>query len=268
MYLADYHTHSRVSPDSRATMVSQVEAAIAAGLDEICFTDHIEPHYWDLTPRRADDWADLTQEFSTVASQFGDKITVRLGMELGEAPMDLPKVEAMLKTAPPLDFIIGSIHRLSSAYDYVDLHDYKPQTVAEAEAAITDYLNVVQAQCDWGKFHVLGHLTLPLRYFAMTMGMDVTFDHHRDQVVAIYKTLIDKGLGIELNTTRGDMNCPHTPWLQLYRDLGGQRITLGSDAHQTKDMGAGIAEGQALLKACGFAYFSTFDKGKEICHKL
>lgn len=268
MYLTDYHTHSRVSPDSRATMVDMVESAMAHGVQEICFTDHFEPHYWDLTPRRADDWEALLAEFSTVSTQYVDKIKVRLGMELGEVTMDLPKVEEMLKTAPPMDFIIGSVHRLSKAYDYVDLHDFKPKSVAEAQAAISDYLNVVQAQCDWGKFTVLGHITLPLRYFCMTMGMDVTYDNHRDQVAQIYKTLIDKGLGMELNTTRGDYNCPQEDLLRLYYDLGGRCITTGSDAHQPHHVAAGLAEGQALLQACGFTYVSSFEHGKELRHKL
>lgn len=267
MYLVDYHVHSAVSPDSRATMVEQVTAAIAAGIDELCFTDHIEPHYWDGSPRRADDWGDLLSEFATVSHGYEDKIKVRLGMELGEAPMDFARVEAMLAAAPPLDFIIGSIHRLSKAFDYVDWSTYRPKSPEELDLAMVDYLNVVQVQCDWGQFHVLGHLTLPERH-SQRMGMAVDFAPYREQVVEIYKTLIDKGLGIELNITRGDMNCPDQSWLRLYRDLGGQRITIGSDVHQSRHMGQGLAEGQALLKHCGFTHLSTFEKGKEICHKL
>ena len=43
MYLADCHLHSRVSPDAQDSMTELAEAAIAAGLDELCFTDHVEP---------------------------------------------------------------------------------------------------------------------------------------------------------------------------------------------------------------------------------
>ena len=42
-YLADYHTHSRISPDARHSMTEMAAAAAEAGLDEICFTDHVEP---------------------------------------------------------------------------------------------------------------------------------------------------------------------------------------------------------------------------------
>lgn len=44
MYLADYHVHSRISPDASASMQEMAEAAIRLGFQEICFTDHVEPH--------------------------------------------------------------------------------------------------------------------------------------------------------------------------------------------------------------------------------
>jgi len=35
MYLADYHIHSRISPDARTSMADLAEAAVKAGLDEV-----------------------------------------------------------------------------------------------------------------------------------------------------------------------------------------------------------------------------------------
>ena len=46
MYLADDHTHTRFSPDAHSSMTAMAQAAMAAGLDEICFTDHVEPLVW------------------------------------------------------------------------------------------------------------------------------------------------------------------------------------------------------------------------------
>ena len=46
MYLADYHVHSHVSPDGKASMLEMAAAAEAEGLDEICFTDHLETVIW------------------------------------------------------------------------------------------------------------------------------------------------------------------------------------------------------------------------------
>ena len=65
MYLADYHTHSRISPDARTPMADMAGAAIAAGLDELCFTDHVEPITWGSTRLRETpyDWSALVEEY-------------------------------------------------------------------------------------------------------------------------------------------------------------------------------------------------------------
>ena len=80
MYLADYHVHSRVSPDASASMQEMAEAAIRLGFQEICFTDHVEPIRFGTTePREAYDWAPMTAEFHAAQAAVGDRITLRLG---------------------------------------------------------------------------------------------------------------------------------------------------------------------------------------------
>ena len=117
MYLADYHTHSRISPDAGRSMTEMAEAAIAAGLDEICFTDHMEPVEWGVTtPRESFPWEDLSAEFAAAQAAVGDRIRLRLGIELGDAPWALENTERLLSQAPPLDFVIGSVHMLSERY--------------------------------------------------------------------------------------------------------------------------------------------------------
>ena len=49
MYLADYHVHSSCSPDGRLTMADMARQGIARGLDEICFTDHVDTIEWGTT---------------------------------------------------------------------------------------------------------------------------------------------------------------------------------------------------------------------------
>ena len=80
MYLADCHMHSRISPDGRDSMTALAEAAAAAGLDEICFTDHVEPIVWGSTRLRdAYDWRALESEFREAQDAVGDRIALRLG---------------------------------------------------------------------------------------------------------------------------------------------------------------------------------------------
>ena len=55
---------------------------------------------------------------------------------------------------------------------------------------------------------------------------------------------------------------PYDTILRRYREMGGEVITLGSDAHASEHIGCAIAARQQLLRDCGFRYFTTFTKGE------
>ena len=269
MYFADYHTHSRVSPDAFSSMTEMAEAAIRQGLQEICFTDHVEPIWFGSTaPRKTYDWAPLTEEFRAAQAAVGDRIRLRLGVELGDAVWDLDRSQAIMARAPALDFVIGSIHILSERMDGRDLYSLAPRDEAETQACLADYLGQIQRLARWGGFHVLGHLTLPLRYLNENRGMHVSFDGFEAEMEDIFRTIIPKGIGIELNTNRGNTPLPDAKWLKLYRGMGGEGITLGTDAHTPAAVGCAIREGQALLRECGFRRFCTFRQGQPVWHDL
>ena len=112
------------------------------------------------------------------------------------------------------------------------------------------------------------HLTLPLRYLNENRGFHLTFDGFEREIEGILRTLIGKGCGIELNTNRGHTPLPDEKWLRMYRDLGGEIITLGTDAHGPEYVGCAVRERQQLLKDCGFTRFCTFEKRHPIWHEL
>lgn len=269
MYLADYHMHTQFSPDAFHSMTEMAKAGVAMGLNELCFTDHIEPLVWGKTDLRGDyDWELLKADFAKAQSDMGDAIQLRLGIELGDAQWAPEHVAHLLEGAPELDFIIGSIHMLSPKLGGNDLYFFDPQNDAEARVGIRDYLEQVQLLAEYGKFSVLGHLTLPLRYLNENRGFHLTFDGFEAEVETVLKTLIANGCGIELNTNRGNTPLPDAKWLKLYRQLGGEIITLGTDSHDPSFVGCAIRERQELLKECGFKRFCTFEKQKPIWHEL
>ena len=269
MYLADYHVHSRVSPDASASMTELAEAAIRLGFQELCFTDHVEPIRFGTTaPRASYDWAPMIAEFGAAQTAVGDRITLRLGAELGDAVWGIRRMEAMLAQAPDLDFCIGSIHTLSEQMDGRDLYFLSPKDEEDTRRCLADYLGQVKKLAEWGKFQVLGHLTLPLRYLNEGRGMHVTFDGFEEEMAEIFRVIIPKGIGIELNTNRGSTPLPDEKWLRMYRELGGEIVTLGTDAHTPAAVGCAIREGQALLRACGFRRFTTFQAGKPVWRDL
>lgn len=270
MYLADYHVHSRVSPDAGDSMTALAEAAAAAGLDELCFTDHVEPIVWGGTDLRGPyDWSALTAEFDAARDAVGDRIKLRLGIELGDACWDFAHTEKLLADAPPLDFVIGSVHMLSRRYRGVDLYYFDPKTEEEAYDGIADYLGRVKDLAEWGRFDVLGHLTLPLRYLNENRGWNLSMDRFGGEIAGIFSVLNRKGIGLELNTNRGNTPLPDERWLRLYADMASDPIvTLGTDAHAAKFVGCAVRERQALLRRCGFEEFCTFEGRSPVRHRL
>lgn len=270
MYTADYHMHSTCSPDGKMTMSQAAEAAIRAGLDEICITDHVDTIYWGTNaPRSSFDWAASRAQYREAVEKYGDKLVIKLGAELGEAYLGYDRAEILLNSAEKLDFCIGSVHTCSEKFNCLDLYFLEEgQSPDYYRAVIEDYLDCVLAISRWGRFNVLGHLTLPLRYMKEHLGLDWSFAPWMDRVEEIFSVIIPQGIGIECNTNRGNEPLPYEGILRRYREMGGEVITLGSDAHETKDVGCAIRERQQLLRDCGFKYFTTFTGGKPEFRKL
>ena len=158
---------------------------------------------------------------------------------------------------------------LSKRYRGLDLYYFDPRTEEEAYDGIADYLDRVKVMAEWGQFDVLGHLTLPLRYLNENRGWNLSMDRFAGEIAEIFAILNRKGIGIELNTNRGNTPLPDGTWLRLYKEMGGEPIvTLGTDAHAAKFVGCAVRERQALLRECGFESFCTFEGRKPIQHAL
>jgi len=197
MYLADYHTHTRFSPDGSATMTEMAQAALDAGMDEICFTDHVEPLVWGSEERHPPyDWSALTEDFAAAQAALGDQIQLRLGMELGDAEWDPAHVKTLLADAPDFDFVIGSVHLLSERFHGEDLYFFTPENAAQAQAAIEDYLNEALALAKQGGFNVLGNdgrCSIIGREIGFeNIGVDANIDTSTHGNEASFEFIVDK----------------------------------------------------------------------------
>ena len=255
-------------------MTEMAEAAVRLGVDELCFTDHVEPLHWlrwNDPPREKGsyDWPAMVRQFEDAKAALGDRIRLRMGAELGECVAAFPVADSFLDTAPQLDFTIGSVHvyRLESGV-WDDFCWVESDDPARWDWIAGRYLDELDKMVSWGRFTVLGHLTLPERYAWERHRVALSFDRYEERLRSILKAAVDRGLGIELNSNRGNAPLPGEKWLKIYRELGGEIITLGSDAHRPQHIACAMEERQELLKACGFAAFCTFDAGKPVFHKL
>ncbi len=273
-YITDYHCHSSISPDGHNTMREMAEAAARAGVDDLCFTDHVEPLQWvswNDPPREKGsyDWDAMLRQFREAQEAVGGRIRLRMGAELGECTFALDVADSFLDAAPALDFTIGSVH----AYRLDDgtINDLCWIESGEESVwldACERYFDELERLLDWGRFEVIGHLTLPQRYAKEMHGLDLKLNRYEERIRHILTRAIEKGIGIECNTNRGNQPLPDAKWLRIYRELGGELITLGSDAHTPEFISRAMEQRQELLKECGLRYFATYEKKKPSFHKI
>ena len=101
---------------------------------------------------------------------------------------------------------------------------------------------------------------------------DADFRDYGDLVEMIFKKIIPEGKGIELNTSSFKYNmrctCPSEEILRMYRQMGGEIIVIGSDAHTPDRITDHFDYASEYLKSLGFRYLSTFRHKKPSFVKL
>lgn len=260
MYLTDYHSHTRFSMDSKADLGEEAAQAVRMELAELCTTDHCDLIDEDAKRVYDLDWAPILEEYERVRAAYDGRLRLRMGIELGSAPAD-PACARKILSGAPLDFVIGSIHNLDMAAGGTDLYFLDYSTQQSCYAALDNYFSSMEQLVKMEDcFDVLGHVIYPLRYMEQVEGPPITLERYWERIRAIFTAAAQAGRGIELNTYCGRTLEPWIPVLRLYRDCGGEIITLGSDAHSPVSIGKGIREGQELLKAAGFRYQAIYHR--------
>ena len=263
MYLTDYHTHTLRSPDSETPLAQMARAAVAAGLAELCVTDHCDLLGLYGEPVRDYDWPPSVAQYRAERDRFAGRLTIRLGLELGMAHLAPPAAKVIL-AQPELDFVLGSVHNLCPELGGTDFYYVPYPDEAACYAALDDYFASLAALAPTGLYDVLAHIIYPLRY----MSFPISLERYYDRILSILRAAAADGRGMEVNTYRGRTVAEWAPILDLYRQAGGEIVTVGSDAHAPEGVGRGVREALDLLAAHGFQYVCTYEKRKPIFHKL
>lgn len=275
MRYIDCHTHTQFSVDSEADIRAMIERAIALDLAAYAITDHCECSTW--YPKEhytetecfdhfhyAADFERSLQAVTALKEEYGQKINLICGTELGQATHDMEAAEKAVSDER-LDFTIGSLHQLRGEKDFYYI-DYQEMTEDEILSLLNRYFHEIYELCKWGKFDVLGHLTYSMRYMKRRFGIEPDISRFDEIIAESFRELIAKDKGIEINTSglrQGFGDCfPSLKYVKLFRDLGGRLVTVGSDAHNVEDLGKNIADGFAIARAAGFDRVCYFKKHK------
>ena len=179
MYLIDYHTHSRLSPDADHPLTELAGAAVRAGLSELCVTDHYDRLTLDGRWEEPYDWAPALEQYRQAAGQFAGRLTLRLGIEYGGAPFDPEYARAML-ARPEVDFVIGSLHNRSPQAGGADFYCGPYDTPEQCYAALDDYFASMERLVELPDcYDVVGHIIYPPALYAR--------DHHPGPVLGAHR---------------------------------------------------------------------------------
>ena len=276
---ADYHVHSDFSFDSKTPMEAQIERAVEVGLDEMCFTEHVDygvmvdwdepdPPVRDGRPYRNVDYPRYFDKLDEMRRAYAGRISIRRGLELGVQRHTAEQNAALVERyRDRLDFVLLSVHQ-------VDDQEFYPPEYMQGRTQET-YNRGYFEELLWLAQHydaycVLAHLDVMRRY---DPAGEFPFEKVRDIVAEILRAAIDHGKGIEMNTASWRYKLqdvqPCRGILKLYRDLGGEILTIGSDGHRPERVAGNFDEARAILRdELGFRYFCTFEQMQPRFHTL
>ncbi len=263
MCLYDYHTHTAFSDDSSTPMEKMIESAIGCGIKELAITDHHDPGFEDAEFSFQLDFEPYGKAIVEAEKEYADRISIVKGIELGI--MEGQHEEGRrVAHGFPYDFIIGSFHCLEK----VDLYRCDFSRLDVPASLETYYMDMNQCLKEFQDYDVVGHLTLIDRY----IGRDSDYRPYMDIIEDTLKTIIHDGKGIEINTScfqyGSSMWLPRKEVLDLYRQLGGEILTFGSDAHEPGQLANHFEEAYELAKSLGFRYQCAFRQRKPEFHRL
>ncbi len=262
--IADCHLHTEFSDDSEAKVEAQVERAIVLGMKHICITDHMDMDYpggeFFLDTDR------YVRRVLEIRDRYRNQISIALGVEFGLQEHLAERLKSYLGSYP-FDFVIGSMHLIHGEDPYFgEIFKRMGDEEAYREYFKTSLCNLKAA----GGIHTFGHLDYVVRY-GLEKDKHYSYQKFSDEIDAILQLLIEKQIALEVNTAGLRMLSfpnPHPDVIRRYRELGGELLTIGSDAHSPDVLGYGFAQLPELLRSCGFTYYTVFRERKPEFHKL
>lgn len=268
MIYCDMHTHSDNSFDAKNTVDEMCQAAIDRGLYALAITDHCEApfirfgadcEFGSFDEQIPKSFADATR----AREKYAGQLKVLRGLELGE-PMHDPSCTEKALSYGDFDFTLASVHGMRNMLDFY----YMNYTGLDVDDLLKRYFDELCETAAFPHFDSLAHLTYPLRYIGAGTGKIPDLSKHQDSIDTIFKILIKNKKALEINVSglfkELKTTLPDEALVSRFKELGGEYITIGTDAHSADMVGKGIAEGIAVAKRAGFTQYAIYEKHQPI----
>ena len=255
--LCDFHVHTCMSADSDANIEKVIQTAIQLGMTYLCITDHHDIDYKDEKLEFLLDSQQYYQTLSKYREKYKKEINLLIGVEMGLQPHIKKEADEFLSSVP-LDFVIGSSHVINGIDPYYE-HIWKKYST---EQVMQMYFENISSNLEiHNNFDVYGHLDYAIQY-VKERDRDYSYTKYKDIIDSILIKIIKMEKGIEINSSglrkglRSALPCFEI--IEQYHKMGGEIITVGSDAHTPEDVGADFEKVKKLLIEAGFQHYNIF----------
>jgi histidinol-phosphatase (PHP family) len=248
----DAHVHTDLSPDSDVAIDVYARQAVELGIPEIAITDHV-----DFDPRGPAYAYSTFEERRRVVRDAAHRweplgLQIRFGVELTyeRAWEDAVRHHIAQHT---YDFTIGSVHVGADS----------PYLAGRVEAwiagkslpeIVAPYYQEVEAAARSGLFDAIGHIDFVKRYLAPHVTA-ADLAAAPELLEPVLRALVDSGTALEINTSGlrqgAGETYPSAAAVARFHELGGERVTVGSDAHVATHFAWGLSDGYAAAEAAG-----------------
>lgn len=270
--LTDLHTHSYFSPDGHGTLDEMVSEAKKLGLryygiSEHFDCDYLSPAHYEagggpFTTSDPDKYFPYAKDLQARVNDDG--FTMLVGGEFGFCPD--PIVQAHLKEIQAKyqpDYIINSVHIIEGA----DVYFAPFFEGKDKETAYEIYLCRVLESLD-ASYHydIVGHIGYPSRN-APYPNKRMAYADFPALFDKILNRIIEKGKILEINGSTAGLDAsflPDVTILRRYFELGGRRISFGSDAHGPTRLCQNREAAMNALREIGFTHITVPVRGKYV----
>ncbi|MBQ4642654.1 MAG: histidinol-phosphatase HisJ family protein [Oscillospiraceae bacterium] len=261
----DGHVHSDCSPRGTDSIMTLCEQAVHRGLFGFAVTDCCDCDRFDEMQ-----FSERVREsvycVYKARSVFSDSLVISNGIEVGQPLDNIGKADKIINGFP-FDMVLASVKKYPDGRKISDI-DYSELSENEIVKFLESYYKSLYETSKWENFDVLSQLTFPMRYITRENAPYFSIRHCDDIIEMILKKLAEDGKALEVNTSalRGKLNMilPPVRYLRMFRELGGEFITVGSGSHSCASIGSDLGEGIGLVHEAGFSSYCYYEKRKPV----
>ncbi len=248
----DSHVHSSYSPDSETLLTDIFEHCKNKTMIGVSVTDHLDVGYPNFYEQLENVEASVKQTKS-LKEKYEGKLILSSGVELGQPLNNKEQKELAISKLNP-DYLLLSIHDAGIMGD-VYFINYKEADINKLmNFYFDDMLNCVLQE----DFDSLAHITYPLRYILPIRPVNIW--DFKDIIDEIFLNLIKRDRALEVNARSfdQDLSMPDIELFRRYKQLGGEKLTIGSDGHTLGAIGKNFGKISEILKDIGFNSYCYF----------